>query len=296
MFAETVPLASARTVHSLRAVFGETYPDPVRVVSVGQAVPDLVADPENSAWMGYSVELCGGTHLKNTSAAGRFALLEEGSIAKGIRRIVGVTKDAATSAHGRAMALHGDFAAARALAGPALEARTATLKAALDVAEIPAVQKLKLRDELSELQKRVTVATKAAAKKTEDAAKAAALGAVTAAGPDAKFLVLDIPSMAGDSTPSQAIRKAVTDAAPGLAFLGITSNGTDKVFVFAHVPAAASSSCGLKATEWVQSALALAAGRSGGTDAAAQGSGPNAAPATVAAMVDAARAFVAGKL
>ena len=38
------------------------YPDPVRVVSVGQKVEDLLADPENKKWLSISSELCGGEY------------------------------------------------------------------------------------------------------------------------------------------------------------------------------------------------------------------------------------------
>jgi Ser-tRNA(Ala) deacylase AlaX len=63
-----VPLAKARAIHSLCAVFGETYPDPVRVVSVGVPVEKLVEDPTNPEWSNFSVELCGGTHIEHSSA------------------------------------------------------------------------------------------------------------------------------------------------------------------------------------------------------------------------------------
>jgi alanyl-tRNA synthetase len=80
--AEVVPLAEASQIVSLRCVFGERYPDPVRVISVGNEVPALLADPKNSEWNNYSVEFCGGTHLTNTSQAEDFALVEESGIAK----------------------------------------------------------------------------------------------------------------------------------------------------------------------------------------------------------------------
>lgn len=63
-----VPLAQARAIHSLCAVFGETYPDPVRVISIGVPVDKLVADPTNAEWSNFSVELCGGTHIPHSSA------------------------------------------------------------------------------------------------------------------------------------------------------------------------------------------------------------------------------------
>ncbi len=89
------PLEQASKIKALRRVFGEAYPDPVRVISVGQEVSSMLQDPENSEWSNVSVEFCGGTHLSNTSEAVAFVILEESGISKGIRRIVALTKDKA---------------------------------------------------------------------------------------------------------------------------------------------------------------------------------------------------------
>ncbi|MHC4948266.1 MAG: alanine--tRNA ligase, partial [Planctomycetota bacterium] len=69
--AEEVPLDVARALHGVRAVFGEHYPDPVRVVSIGTPVSDLVAAPDDPRWRGTSIEFCGGTHLARTKEAER---------------------------------------------------------------------------------------------------------------------------------------------------------------------------------------------------------------------------------
>jgi alanyl-tRNA synthetase len=92
VYAQVVPLSAATQINALRKVFGEKYPDPVRVVSVGADVNTLLADPSNAAWGDISVEFCGGTHLTNTKQAEDFVLVEESGIAKGIRRIVGHTR------------------------------------------------------------------------------------------------------------------------------------------------------------------------------------------------------------
>lgn len=119
VFAEVVPLADASKICSLRAVFGERYPDPVRVISVGADIKSLLADPTNPKWHEMSVEFCGGTHLTNSSEAEDFVLVEESGIAKGIRRIVGLTRDGATQARSRAHDLLARLSALEAMPGGA---------------------------------------------------------------------------------------------------------------------------------------------------------------------------------
>ena len=81
--AEVMPLADAKAIPGVRAMFGEVYPDPVRVVKVGDDC---------------SVEFCGGTHIANTADAEAFVLVEETAVAKGIRRITALTRESAKKA------------------------------------------------------------------------------------------------------------------------------------------------------------------------------------------------------
>lgn len=91
VYSKDVPLATAREIEGLRAVFGETYPDPVRVVSVGVEVEVLLQNAKDPKWRQVSVEFCGGTHVQKTGDIKDLVILEEGGIAKGIRRIIAVT-------------------------------------------------------------------------------------------------------------------------------------------------------------------------------------------------------------
>jgi alanyl-tRNA synthetase len=88
-------LSNISDINGLRAVFGETYPDPVRVVSIGSTIEDILSNPSRTEWLNFSIELCGGNHLKNTSEAILFRIIEEISSARGVRRISAVTGDKA---------------------------------------------------------------------------------------------------------------------------------------------------------------------------------------------------------
>ena len=73
-----VPLAEAREKGAMM-LFGEKYPDPVRMVTMGE----------------FSHELCGGTHVSNTREVNEFEIISEESVSTGTRRVVALTGDRA---------------------------------------------------------------------------------------------------------------------------------------------------------------------------------------------------------
>lgn len=61
VYSQELDLKTAQRISGLRAVFGESYPDPVRVVSLEYDVADIAKDVENPKWRSTSIEFCGGT-------------------------------------------------------------------------------------------------------------------------------------------------------------------------------------------------------------------------------------------
>jgi alanyl-tRNA synthetase len=81
-----IPFAEAKQREDIIQFFGEKYGDTVRVLQIGGAPRAL---------NGYSMELCGGTHVRSTAEIGPFRIVKEEAIAAGTRRIEAVAGDAA---------------------------------------------------------------------------------------------------------------------------------------------------------------------------------------------------------
>jgi alanyl-tRNA synthetase/REP element-mobilizing transposase RayT len=81
-----IPFQDAKQRKDIIQFFGEKYGDTVRVLQIGGAPHAL---------NGYSMELCGGTHVRSTGEIGPFRIVKEEAIAAGTRRIEAVAGDAA---------------------------------------------------------------------------------------------------------------------------------------------------------------------------------------------------------
>jgi alanyl-tRNA synthetase len=124
-----------------RALFGEKYGDEVRVVAMGEG------GTEKSNTMGWSVELCGGTHVRRTGDIGLVSVVGESGVAAGVRRIEALT---ATGARKHANAEIKLAKAASAELKTSLEEMPARVAALLD-------ERKKLERELSDAKKKLAM-------------------------------------------------------------------------------------------------------------------------------------------
>ncbi|WP_200306704.1 alanine--tRNA ligase, partial [Paracraurococcus ruber] len=103
------------------ALFGEKYGDEVRVVGMG-------ADPAATEKHGiYSLELCGGTHVRRTGDIGLFKIVAEGAVSAGVRRVEAVTGAVAEALVEQADARLREVAAALRVAPGEVPTRVAAL-------------------------------------------------------------------------------------------------------------------------------------------------------------------------
>jgi alanyl-tRNA synthetase len=233
--ARQVPLAEARQIPGVRAVFGENYPDPVRVVSVG------VADPAKDADETSLVEFCGGTHVQRTSEIGFFKIVSEESVAKGIRRITAVTGHEAVRYVQRM--------------DEAVRSASAALRVPVEEIgqRIAAMQK-----ELKGLRKRP--AGGGAGGFRADFVVESAAGKVLIGRAD----VADAAAMRG---------LCDVERQKGAAAMMVGAADEDKVTLVAMVSQALVKAGKVKAGEWVQAAAAVVGGSGGGKPTMAQAGG-----------------------
>jgi alanyl-tRNA synthetase len=271
VYSKEVPLAVAKAIHGLRAVFGETYPDPVRVVSIGYDIDEITADVSNPKWKTTSIEFCGGTHVVKTGDIKYVAILEESGIAKGIRRIVAVSGEEAAQANREAEAFVAKLDKLEKLTGAALESELKVVSKELDALAISAVTKAEFRDRFNKIKKTFDESEKA--RKAEQVKEATEqVKKYFTENPDAQYYITELP--VGNN--SKALAGAINYA---------KSNLKDKaVYVFSADEASGrvAHNCivgkifiekGLKASEWAGVVAEKVGGKKGGKDDAAQGSG-----------------------
>ena len=284
----------AQGIAGVRAVFGETYPDPVRVVSIGAPVDDLMTDPENPRWTGYSVEFCGGTHLASTGLADAFCLVSEEGIAKGVRRITALTGVPARAAIQAGDSMEQQIRAAANLPDADLGAAVTELSNELDQLTMSAPRKADLRELLGSLTERVKQADKAAAHARAAAAEHQARQIASAAAASIEHVIVNTIDAGSDRKALEAAASTIASACPTSAVMLFSPDADEgKASIIALVPKPLIAR-GLKAGDWLRHAAAVMGGKGGGRPEQAQGGGTDLAKLRDA--IKAARTFAHEKL
>lgn len=188
-----------------RALFGEKYGDEVRVVSMGKGSGNT---------LGWSVELCGGTHVKRTGDIGVVSIVGESAVASGVRRI-----EALTGRNAR-LAANATIRTAKAAAA---ELRTTLDDMPGRVAALMEERK-KLERDLADARKKLAMGGGAAPSGGNGAAQPSKAGGVNFLGRVVEGIEMkDLKSLADDG------KKQVGQGV--VAFVGVTSEGKAGVVV-----------------------------------------------------------------
>eukprot|EP00756_Hemistasia_phaeocysticola_P005432 Hpha_TRINITY_DN13324_c0_g1::TRINITY_DN13324_c0_g1_i1::g.95288::m.95288/K01872/AARS, alaS; alanyl-tRNA synthetase len=153
VYTADLALKEAQGFFGLRQMFGEKYPDPVRVVSIGADIEEVRKDPKNPKWVNFSLEFCGGTHLKSLEECQSAVITSEESLMRGIRRMTVQTRSGAKAAIEAARKLEEEYSKIDQLPenfqsiGEKIKKMSVLNKTAGDTT-MPLVKKIKLREKM----------------------------------------------------------------------------------------------------------------------------------------------------
>lgn len=205
VYTKELPLATGKEISGVRAVFGETYPDPVRVVSVGANIDDILQNTSDPKWSNYSIEFCGGTHVSSTADIKQFVIVEESGIAKGIRRIIALTGKEAQEATRVADAFEKRLANLSASSpGPEKETELKVISTELPALQISSLRKMALKDQFTKINAEIQ-SVKNAKNKADSAAATEFVKKYFTEHPEAKHLIASVPGISANP-------KALTEA------------------------------------------------------------------------------------
>jgi alanyl-tRNA synthetase len=257
-----IPFGEAKERKDIIQFFGEKYGDTVRVLQIGGAPQAL---------NGYSMELCGGTHVKSTGEIGPFRIVKEEAIAAGIRRIEAVAGDAARIW-------------AKQEAARQQEKFDALVRRKPDIATLPvfeieadAAEMLKQIDARAVYLEKVESDVREWEKKTAKSAeaelksRAAQIANELARTHDEKNSCVAEVSDA-DGKLLQAVVDALKSKFDGPIFLVSTRDAS--VALVAHVPSALTAK--IQANKLIQQIAPIVGGKGGGRPESAQGAGKEA--------------------
>jgi alanyl-tRNA synthetase len=250
-----VPYAEARKRADIQQFFGEKYGDVVRVVQIGGELGQL---------NGYSMELCGGTHVRATGDIQQFKIVSESAIAAGIRRIEAVAGDEVLRwADKEAKRQQEKF---EMLSRKKPDLAPLPAYSGVQSIEARAMHVDQLESEVHEWEKH-----RAKAAEAELRARAASIaGDLVAANATGEPRIAEVPGANGELL--QAVADILNSKLSVPIFLAGVSDG--RVDLVAVVPKNLTSS--LRANEIMQQVAPIVGGKGGGRPENARGSGKDA--------------------
>ena len=249
----TEQLEKAKAMGAM-ALFGEAYPDEVRVVEIGGP---------------FSIELCGGTHVHNSAQIGPVTILGESSIGSGVRRVEAYVGLDSFRHLAKERALMAGLASSLKVPSEEVPARVANLVERLKAAE-------------KELERARLAGARAAA--TNAAAGAERIGnvRVVAQRMSGGMTAADLRSLVGDIRGKLGSDPAV---------VALIAEGEGETVPYAVAANPAAQDLGIRANDLVKQLAQAVDGRGGGKADLAQGSGKN--PTGIDAALDAVRSEIA---
>jgi len=249
----TEQLEKAKAMGAM-ALFGESYPDEVRVVEIGGP---------------FSLELCGGTHVHNSAQIGPVTILGESSIGSGVRRVEAYVGLDSFRHLAKERALMAGLASSLKVPSEEVPARVANLVERLRAAE-------------KELERARLAGARAAA--TNAAAGAERIGnvRVVAQRMSGGMTAADLRSLVGDLRGKLGSDPAV---------VALIAEGEGETVPYAVAANPAAQDLGIRANELVKQLAMAVDGRGGGKPDLAQGSGKN--PTGIDAALAAVRSQIA---
>jgi alanyl-tRNA synthetase len=257
-----IPFAEAKQRKDIIQFFGEKYGDTVRVLQIG-------GDPRGLN--GYSMELCGGTHVRATGEIGPFRIVKEEAIAAGTRRIEAVAGNAAREWAKQEAARQQEKFETLTRKKPDIavlpdfqdDAPTAEMLTQIDAR---GTHLEKVDAEVREWEKKTAKSAEAELKSR--AAQIAGELARSHAGKD--FAVAEVPD--ADGRLLQAVADSMKSKFKGPIFLAGTRDAS--VALIAYVPAALTGK--FQANKLIQQIAPIVGGKGGGRPESAQGAGKDA--------------------
>jgi alanyl-tRNA synthetase len=236
------------------ALFGESYPEQVRVVEIGGP---------------FSLELCGGTHVHNSAQIGPVTILGESSVGSGVRRVEAYVGLESFRHLAKERALMAGLAASLKVPSEEVPARVANLVDRLKAAE-------------KELERTRLASARAAAANAAAGAQRIGNVRVVAQRMSGGMTAADLRSLIGDI-------RGKLGKDPAVVALIAEGEGGSVPYAVAANPAA--QDLGIRANDLVKQLAGAVDGRGGGKADLAQGSGKD--PSGIDAALDAVRAEIA---